>query len=334
MEEHVDKPVPFYDVGAWNEFQIDCRIMGAITQLDIQILYFMDGRPEWVYYLAIRQPNSIIKRMPDNTENLHHVRRYECLILRRNASFILDLAASKSSELSEQWAQGDDPTWEGAFALPPGANILSTANLPIPEGEEESLSCRQDVRRFSRSAAPLLDQIRESGSQQEKVIAAIWEINCLAAHIMLAGVLFTWESLWHRFIPEFQKILALAQYCQPYLLAPLKGATLYRFEIGILVALSSIAFRCCHRPTRYATFDLLRSMHYREGVFDSYSVAMIGSWLAGIEEEGINEYGYIPADKRVFLNTIFMDLRNKRALLGCVQRSLEGVVYKKSVITW
>lgn len=257
MQEHLDKKVPFYEVGDWTEFQINREIMSSFAQLDAQIFWFMDARPEWVHHIAIEQSNAVLKRMPARLSNINEVRLYGCLMLRRNYRFVLlALAASKSKELGEEWSNECEVAWEGSTSLSQSENILGTANLTIPELMEESLAYREDIRRFDRSTALFINRMRENGTQKEKVIGAIWEMYCLMGHIMLAGVHFTDETEWDQFLPQFQRILALGQYCQPHLIEPLKGKTRYRFDLGTGVGLCLVAWRCRHRPTRHAASTL------------------------------------------------------------------------------
>ncbi|TVY76112.1 hypothetical protein LSUE1_G006805 [Lachnellula suecica] len=343
VDEHLGK-TPYNELDDWPE-DIDCEMMASnpvdpplrctMSQLDLQILFFMDGRPQQIHHSGIPHFNARIKKMPARLLNLHDVRRWGNLLMRRNYRWILvALTASKSKELAEPWPDDSGLEWEDSAQYLPGENIMSTANLHTPELKAELLSHREDIRRFSRSVGLLFDQKRENGTHYEKLSVAIWEMNCLINHIMLYGVHFTDETDWDQFLPEFKKILALGQYCMPIIVAPLKGATRYIFNLGILIGLSVVSLRCRDRPTRHATLDLLRSVHYREGIFDSQAAALIGSWLAGIEEEGADEIGFIPGHKRVFLTRAVADIPNRRALLGCSQRSLSGLVYKKAVMKW
>lgn len=334
-EEEPEIRLHFYKIEDWPKCQISSDIMGALAQLDVQITFLRDGRPEWIHRNAIRESNKAISKMPERIVSLADVRKYCCLLYRRNCRFIsLGLERSGTKELCGPWEEGSEEAFEGLTALCPLESVLCTANHPVPEYEAEALAYREDMYRFMHSTTQLFKRLREHGSPQEKFLAQITEIHILLNDTMLGGFSFTSEADWDQFIPEFKKILELAQICHPYLIAPLKGSTLYRFDLGILTGLSIVALRCRHRPTRYAAFALLRSVHYREGVFDSHLIAMIGSWLAGIEERGMDENGYIPAHERVFITGIVVDLPNRKALMGCTQRSLNGPVFTKSVQTW
>jgi hypothetical protein len=79
---------------------------------------------------------------------------------------------------------------------------------------------------------------------------------------------------------------------------------------------------------------MLFSCTLREGIWDALAVAHIAKWLRSLEIEGLAEGEIVPEEKRAILNTIKIDLHNKTAKLGAIQRGTAGVIQRATLIAW
>lgn len=151
---------------------------------------------------------------------------------------------------------------------------------------------------------------------------------------MLRGVYLTSEEGWDQFLPEFKRMLNLATYAHPYLIISANGCAIYHFDHGIIVSLALIAFRCRDSRVRGKTIDLLKSVHYREGAWDSQAMGIAGAWLRDLEEEGTDENGYIPNEKRAIITGKVMNLQSRLATVNAIQGTNQHHSPKAALLAW
>lgn len=63
----------------------------------------------------------------------------------------------------------------------------------------------------------------------------------------------------------------------------------------------------------------------REGIWDSFATGRICDWFRIIEEEFIDENGYVLAERRVSLISMEISLLDDKAHIRCMQRTGFGV---------
>ncbi|PVH73369.1 hypothetical protein DL98DRAFT_469441 [Cadophora sp. DSE1049] len=309
-QAHMTPEVPPFMSNAWQEHRIDEDIMDALSGLDLHVLFFIDRRPTAVRHYLIAAGTKQIERMPLVFHDLQEARNCWSLIMRRNCHFVLlALRASRHTELCGPWDEKSESQWEGDANMMPGESLFGTPHQPDPALQGDYISYQEDIRRWNQASAALFECIKESGTVDEKVI-------------------------YDAFLPEFRTILSLSHFVLPHLIASSKGSALYQFELGIVTSLFLLAFRCRDRVTRKEAFDLMFSAPYREGIWDLAGAGIISNWIAGIEEEGQDENGYIPEHKRVFITACHVDMHKGWVVLACTQRSLEGLVFRKQRMTW
>jgi hypothetical protein len=88
----------------WREHQVEEDLMMALAGLDLQVLFFLDTRPESVHQYIIDCSNKIIPHFPKEFGTLISARKPWSLIMRRNFHFRkLVLMRSKSHETGGPW---------------------------------------------------------------------------------------------------------------------------------------------------------------------------------------------------------------------------------------
>jgi hypothetical protein len=185
------------------------------------------------------------------------------------------------------------------------------------------------------AAARLFNEIAKGEDDREKAGAALLIAQTKVNTIMLAGTFFTTETAYDVFLPEFRAIVTLSDTILPYVLSSYEGREpRFSIDIGIVAGLFLVGSRCRFDEVRTRAIDMLFSSNYREGIWDALAVAHVARWLRGLEREGVAEGETIPEEKRAILCAINIDLHNKKAMLGAVQRAKEGIVQREALIAW
>ena len=190
---------------------------------------------------------------------------------------------------------------------------------------------RDDIRRWSRASALVFGQVEAVGGKEQKVIKALLNIHANLSHIEGAGVFMAKDTEYDAFLPEFTTIVELSEEIYPYMSRD--SNSVFRFFLGIVNPLSAVGFRCRNAHIRGRAIKLLQRGPYREGIWDALGVGKLADWIRGVEEEGMDENGYIPESKRAVMRLFDVDLNNKVALLGCKSPSEKGQKFiRKEVV--
>jgi hypothetical protein len=185
------------------------------------------------------------------------------------------------------------------------------------------------------AAARLFNEIAMGEDDREKAGAALLMAQTKVNTIMLAGTFFTTETAYDAFLPEFKAIVTLSETILPYVLSSYEGGDpRFSIDIGIVAGLFLVGSRCRFDEVRTRAIDMLFSSNYREGIWDALAVAHVARWLRSLEREGVAEGETIPEEKRAILCAINIDLHNKKAMLGAVQKAKEGIGQREALIAW
>jgi hypothetical protein len=189
--------------------------------------------------------------------------------------------------------------------------------------------------RISVAAAHLFDGIAKGENKREKAGAALLMAQTKISHIMLSGTFFTTETAYDVFLPEFAAIVNLAETIIPYLISTYRGGEpRFSIDIGIVAGIFLVASRCRFDDLRKRAIEMLFSCNLREGIWDALAVAHVAKWLRSLEIEGLAESEMVPEEKRAILSAIKIDLHNKTAKLGAIQRGTAGVIQRATSIAW
>jgi hypothetical protein len=115
----------------------------------------------------------------------------------------------------------------------------------------------------------------------------------------------------------------------------------YTFEQRIVLALYLVATKCGQLLLRKEAIELLKSSHRREGLWDSFLSAKVAEWMMGLQDGQRAEIGNVEGhrlernDRRVFGETIELDVQGRKATVRCRQIAEDGGSVKRStVISW
>lgn len=77
------------------------------------------------------------------------------------------------------------------------------------------------------------------------------------------------------------------------------------------------------------------STHWREGIWDSFIGGKMATWIMEMEEEGMDEAGFVPEHVRCFGETFALNMATRTVEMRCWQNLAEGgCVERKTKIEW
>lgn len=328
MQANIVPKAEFFLGNESREQTIEEDLMSALAGLDLQVLFFLDTRPEPVHLFMIDSANKIIPKMPAEFTSLRSARNFWSLIMRRNFHFVkIALTRAKAHEMAGFWKYGLEAPWEDCANLFPGGNMFSTPKEPAFEMMPDSVLYQEDIRRWSEACKGLFERTEKRGTKDEKILVSLLRMHAIISRIMLAGAFFTAETLYDVFFPEFREIMELLEYTHPYITGT--GSSFYQFDLGIVIGMHLIGCRCRHKETRDKAVAMMASKQFREGFWDTGTASIFIEWVRDIEEEARKELGTgeIPEHKRTFVTCAFVDLAGRRGIMGSVKRGLDGLEY-------
>lgn len=170
-----------------------------------------------------------------------------------------------------------------------------------------------------------------STSHPDILCATLLKIRSAAMSIRLAGATSVSELVYDRYLPDFQKIIALSR---PMVENPqnfTEGS--FCFEQGFIYELALVALSCRDRSLRREAIELLELKDWREGSWGSRRVADGARFIMETEEEGV-ETEYVPESARARLVGIEVDVERREAHIQCVKGIGPSAVLKRSVRDW
>lgn len=104
--------------------------------------------------------------------------------------------------------------------------------------------------------------------------------------------------------------------------------------MGVTPALYLVASHCRDPALRRQAIKLLYSSHRKEGIRDSHFAGRLSQWRMAIEEEDMDENGYIPEEARINSESLRFDIATQTATVRCTQnvKGADGE-YKVSTTT-
>ncbi|PVH74651.1 hypothetical protein DL98DRAFT_603390 [Cadophora sp. DSE1049] len=300
---------PFQTQKAWQDQLFEEDLLEAFNALDSQVLLFIDTRDKSVHSQIKTSQNSIIQSMPREFTSLSQARQFWQLIMNRNYHFCKSIQHTDMVKLKEE---RKDSEWEGSVDMKYTELLLSDAQEGPWPLREEHLRYRGDIFRWMTAFGNLFEKIAVSDNEREKACARILQVQA-----------------------RFNDVVSFSESILPYIQSTYNGtAPRFNVDIGIVAALFLVGSRCRDDPIRQRAIDMLFAANYREGIWDALAVAHVARWLRGLEVKEVEPGHWIPEENRAVLSAINIDLYRKREALGAVQKTKDGVVESKTLITW
>jgi len=318
----------------WQEHRIGEDLMIAFSGLDLQLLFFADARPRRMHEYVIGSAEGSIARMPAEFVTLKGAHNFWMLIMRRNYHFIvMVLGQGKAAEMCGPLMHGDAP-YEDCVNIFPGGNIFSTPKEPPFELFPACMRYCDDVTRWRKASAKVFQEMETTGTEEESILIALLKIHSIMGPIMLTSAFFTTQTAYDQYLSEFRKIVTLSEWVLPRLMAPAAGKAVYHFDLGVLIGLFLVGARCRDLALRNKVIDLLLGYRLREGFWDSAAAGLFIVWARDLDEEGRDENGEIPEERRWFVTTAYVDMDKQKCLVSATQKALDGLKFRHKEIFW
>ncbi|KAK0101731.1 hypothetical protein ONS95_006886 [Cadophora gregata] len=334
MRENLPNHVGCNPSKEWQDHRIEEDLMIAFSTLDLQVLFFRDGRPARTHEYVINSADGSIAQMPAEFGTLKAAHNFWMLIMRRNYHFIvMVLGQGKASEMCGPLMHGDAP-YEDCVNIFPGGNIFSTPKEPPFELFPACMRYCDDVARWTKASAQVFRDMETTGTEEERVLIALLKIHSIMGPIMLTSAFFTTQTAYDQYLSEFRKIITLCEWVLPRLMGPAGGKAVYHFDLGVLVGLFLVGAKCRDLTLRNRAIDLLFGYRLREGFWDSAAAGLFIVWARDLDEEGRDENGEIPEEKRWFITSAYVDMDKQKCLVSATRKELDGLEFRHKEIFW
>jgi hypothetical protein len=294
-----------------HSFYLEEEIYDAFTGLDLQSLLFPDRRRIGELDQVMQEDmNEVILAMPESFDTMQQSKNYLRLIMRQNIRFINFARAQVQEKVV---AVGG-----GAAAAQMIWSIPKLEADDIPESiVSERSCCVLDVYRWERASQPLFSSLSSEKGDENFVMQRLLRIHAALNLILLARIFSSPEIFYDSLLPQYHTIVTLSEEIYPYLILSPQSQPIFRFDVGIIAALSKVALICRDKDIRYRGIDLcMKSGRYREGTWQRSTIGDLTKWIADMEEVWRGERGVIPGERRATLLGMeaTVDERNLRAL--------------------
>jgi hypothetical protein len=295
---------------SWKDSEIGAELYSAFSGLNLQSLLLLDQRTVEKHRVYKVELGKAAASMPGEFEDLEECKRFWHYRMRRNLHFSLEVndslansfASSESSNLESNGILCNDHT---STKSPKLALLLAERKIYV-----------RDICRWEIASAPILcrlstpsystttqDRNTETGKEggEDFLTAALLRIHAAMTIIHLSRTFNPPESAYDRFLDQFRTIVELSERIHHLLVGEEGGGrVVFRFEIGILPALSQVSLLCREKGIRRRAIRLLqKSKGYKEGIWDAEGVGAVGDWVRGLEEEGLGDGEEVGEENRV-----------------------------------
>lgn len=321
------------------KLNIEEDLVSAFGSLDLQALVFLDNRPAPVHRSYQASLEEAIESMPDTLSSVKICHTYWQLIHRRNLHVISAIREEIDSDTPACGITMESLLTKSFVETQPGNNIWCHSGKPTPyisdATRKELQRCRDDITRWSIASRFVIEPyISKPEKTEECFLAMVLVIQAANNIVTLASTLFPLETEYDVLMPEFRTITHLAS-----LLHDLsQSATTFQFPIAIVPGLTEVGLRCRDKKVRDQAIELLLARPgYQEGLWPCMELGRFLCLVRQIEEQGMDENGYIPAASRVSWTATRVSMEERKTEIDFVQGSGWGeveFVRKTKVMNW
>jgi hypothetical protein len=239
---------------------------------------------------------STIENIPKAFTSIDEARIYLELIQRRNSRLVVVFAAQTANNRKFGTASLD----LGTNAAPCTFYTESHFSVSIvepghpnfwPEGHRGMTDLRCWFATFEPIYASVHRHTRSCFS------ASTLKMQAQSAKLSFIAATFSDECSIDRFQPDFRAMVNLGnEIAKDKVFA---GETVFCFDAGIVSSLRLVCRLCREPKVRRDAIALMRRVGATEGLFNASMLATISEWVMSIEEEGMDENGWIPESARV-----------------------------------
>jgi hypothetical protein len=313
---------------------VEDDILRAFGNLEIQVMTYADGRSREAHEHYRHVGQEAIDDMPPVFGSLQEARTLLELVIRRSMHWLRSTMRLQNFS-TPSGSPNSSPTWGEASDSQPFSLFFD-----VDPTFEERIKTMEEYDRWDDAFKPLLNRSRSrSAPEEDFLLASILRLHWLSGYLSIASN-NSYSSLVNngRFTTELEELVGISR----ILLS--RGEELcsgeFVFDMQIIVPLMTVGWIYRHRALRREAIELLLRSPRKEGVWDGIVVGKIMAWLAGIEEEGLDDDAsededYIPEWATARCIRMSFDTERREASVSCLQPvrgSLRGEEVRREVI--
>ncbi|CZR56639.1 uncharacterized protein PAC_06528 [Phialocephala subalpina] len=290
---------------------LESDLVQAFARMDLQVMkYSVDPRATDVHQKLRLEGSDAITGMPTTFINTGEARTYLELVERRAWHFI----ATKQVEVFKK-QRGEDKI----DVIP---KLLEDCD-DISSGQAEEVFHSDEIARWLSAIEPFYNSIVPNS--REWKAATLLQIQAQTTKIMLNSVRPD-ESWADPFLPEFRWIAKAGKEIFDDNL--IQNGHRFSFDGGIIKPLWMIGTYCRESTVRREAIALLRKVAVKELFWDGLLHASACEAQMLIEEEGMDEDGFIPEDERFKITGGMVDGLNRIGMIRLTKmaRREDGMV--------
>ncbi|KAH9224391.1 hypothetical protein DL95DRAFT_439579 [Leptodontidium sp. 2 PMI_412] len=307
------------------------ELVDIFNRMDLQIMNYIDPRPASIHTGMKNEGEQIVRGMPDLFASLQEARMYLELIQRRTSHFMASTASTRPVPENETVSRRlmtriETGTETGTVNVhPESETLLALPSSTPPALQMEYASYVGEMSRWFKAFTPLYN-LQEEGTRNWAA-AAVLQIEAQTHQVML---LSSFARPFDSFIPTYRLVVDLAEKISD---DPLFAQDeLYMFDIGIVNPLRLVAKWCREPVIRRKCIALLRKAKCKEGLWDALCMAAVNEWTMEIEEEGMDENGFIPEEARCRTTYLKVDNWKRSLVIRCAKNG--SGEERSTVIEW
>ncbi|KAL2068760.1 hypothetical protein VTL71DRAFT_15098 [Oculimacula yallundae] len=290
------------------------ELANTFQRMDLQIMNWVDPRPKSVHLEMKHEGEQMVQDMPDVFTSLQESRTYLELVQRRMSHFVASTAGTDPQlEKDNRMTRIDTGTETGTVQVHPESEtgLPRTPSLLPSTQRIEYVAYLHEIERWFNAYVPLFDTQTEGS--RDWAAAALLQIEAETHRVMLMS---SFSNSLDSFLSTYRLVVDLAEKITDN---PLYNQDeLFTFDIGVVSPLRLVA-KWCREPTiRRKAIALLRKAKCKEGLWDALCMAAVNEWQMEIEEEGMDENGYIPEGSRCRVVDLKVDTWRRSLVCKCV----------------
>ncbi len=163
--------------------------MMAFANIDLHVLFYRDTRSIQVHQTIFEGANKALRIMPREFTELRTARHFWSLLMRRNFHFLKTiLSEAKCEDLAGPWPYSPSQgPWEDSVNFGLGETIFATPSKPPMERFSACRRYQEQTSVFIQACQLLYTRIRETGTEEEKLVISMIRTHELMTQVMLAG---------------------------------------------------------------------------------------------------------------------------------------------------
>ncbi|KAH8817251.1 hypothetical protein F5884DRAFT_722252 [Xylogone sp. PMI_703] len=309
---------------------LEIDIIRGFARLDLLLLTTIDTRSpaqhsEFIEYEGC----TLLPGMPSVFRSIADAKIYIDLLMREVGHFMASaLSSYNAAAVNGEWEDTPHNTqaqiWFGSSIYSYQGAVLS------PEHHFHHSEYTAYLRRWLAAFEPLVQKAFAPYENSD-----IWypmarlQIHARVMKILLAGTLFTSESSYDRFLPDFKIVVAFASRIVR------RQQPSFSFDLSLIPEIGIVALRCRDWKVRREALELLKQPSFHRDVFwDKDMLEALARAVMETEEEGLRFGTVIPEARRARMWSVTTDEVGRYANVKMLLNTEKGSLIKDKDISW